>query len=73
MVVNVAVALGLFVLLYLAVIWSPGLILGVFALAFAADSNAVSQVFDRRRRVRAAVAQARTQRGGWTDSAAARP
>lgn len=72
-VVNILFSLGLFVGLFLAVLWMPGLVLGLFALAYAADSNALSQVLDRRRRLVAARRAARAVRGGWTDSAAARP
>ena len=70
---NLLVSLGLFVGLFLAVFWTPGLVLGLFALAYAADSNALSQIVDRRRRLRQMRATARATRGGWTDSAAARP
>ncbi len=72
-VVNILLSLGLFVGLFLAVFWMPGLVLGLFALAFAADSNALSQVVDRRRRLLETRLAARVARGGWTDSAAARP
>ena len=69
---NMLVSLGMFVALFLAVFWTPGLVLGVFALGFAADSNALSQMLDRRRRLREVLALARAARGGWTDSAASR-
>lgn len=72
-VVNILVSLGLFVGLFLAVFWTPGLVLGLFALAFAADSNALSQLLDTRRRLRTVRVGARAARGGWTDSVAARP
>lgn len=67
------VSAGLFAGLMLAVFWTPGLVLGLFALAYAADSNALSQSVDRRRRLRQLRLAARAGRGGWTDSAAARP
>lgn len=70
---NILVSLGLFVGLFLAVFWTPGLILGLFALGYAADSNALSQVVDRGRRLAETRAVARVAGGGWTDSAAARP
>jgi len=72
-VINILVSLGLFVGLFLAVFWTPGLVLGVFALGYAADSNALSQVVDRARRLAETRAIARVASGGWTDSAAARP
>lgn len=70
---NILVSLGLFVGLFLAVFWTPGLVLGLFALGYAADSNALTQVVDRGRRLAETQRIARTARGGWTDSAAARP
>lgn len=72
-VLNMLVSLGMFVALFLAVFWTPGLVLGIFALGFAADSNALSQMLDRRRRLREVHALARAARGGWTDSAVSRP
>ncbi len=72
-VVNILVSLGLFIGLFLAVFWTPGLVLGLFALGYAADSNALSQVVDRGRRLAETRAVARVASGGWTDSAAARP
>lgn len=70
---NLLVSLGLFMALFLAVFWTPGLVLGLFATAYAADSNALSQMVDRRRRLRDVRDAARVVQGGWTDSAAARP
>ena len=70
---NLLLALGMFVALFLAVFWTPGLVLGIFATAYAADSNALSQLIDRRRRLRDVRDAARIVNGGWTDSAAARP
>lgn len=70
---NIVVSLGLFVGLFLAVFWTPGLVLGLFALGYAADSNALAQTLDRRRRLREVHALARTAHGGWIDSAVSRP
>ena len=72
-VLHLLLSLGLFVGLFLAVFWTPALVLGLFALAYAADSNALSQIVDGRRRLRRTAASARAARGGWTDSAATRP
>lgn len=72
-VLHLAVSLVLFVLLFLAVFWTPGLVLGLFASAYAADSNALSQLVDRRRRLRQVQVDARVSLGGWTTSAAVRP
>lgn len=72
-VLNILVSLALFVGLFLAVFWTPGLVLGIFALGYAADSNALSQILDRGRRLREVHALARAARGGWTDSAVSRP
>lgn len=72
-VVNLLLSLALFVGLLLAVFWTPGLALGLFAIAYAADSNALSQIVDRHRRLRDMRIAARSTRGGWTESTAARP
>lgn len=72
-VLNILVSLGLFFGLFLAVFWTPGLVLGLFALGYAADSNALSQMLDRGRRLRDVHALARAAHGGWTDSAVSRP
>lgn len=72
-VLNIAVSLTLFVSLFLAVFWTPGLVLGLFAAAYAADSNALSHLVDRRRRLREVETEARVTRGGWITSVAARP
>jgi hypothetical protein len=69
---NIVVSLGLFTGLFLGVFWTPGLLLGLFATAYAADSNALSQGVDRAKRLRAVALEARTRRGGWLDSAASR-
>lgn len=71
-VVHLVVSLVLFVSLFLAVFWTPGLVLGLFVSAYAADSNALSQLVDRRRRLRQVKVDARVSRGGWSTSAAAR-
>lgn len=70
---NLLLSLGLFVALFLAVFWTPGLVLGLFAAAYAADSNALPQIVDRHRRLRDVRAAARAAHGGWTNSVAARP
>lgn len=72
-VVNILVSLALFVALFLAVFWTPGLVLGLFVAAYAADSNVLSQLVERRRRLREVEVEARATRGGWTHSVAARP
>ena len=73
MVVNIVVSLALFVGLFLAVFWTPGLVLGLFAAAYAADSNALTHLVDRGRRLREVEAEARVSRGGWISSVATRP
>ncbi len=72
-VLNIVVSLTLFTGLFLGIFWTPGLLLGLFATAYAADSNAFSQGADRARRLRSVALGARLQRGGWLDSSATRP
>lgn len=69
---NIVVALTLFTGLFLGVFWTPGLLLSLFAAAYAADANALSYGADRARRLRTVALEARTRRGGWLDSAASR-
>lgn len=71
-VLNILVSLTLFTALFLGIFWTPGLLLGLFAAAYAADANAFSQTVDRARRLRSVGAAARLRRGGWLDSAATR-
>ena len=72
MLARIGVTLTFFVLLVLAVFWSPGVLLGLFAVAYAADSRSFSHALDPRvRRARNLEAAAR-YRGGWIDSPAHR-
>ena len=67
---RIGLTLALFVLLFLAIFWSPGVLLGLFALAYAADSRSFSHSHDpsvRRARVLRAASR---YRGGWLDSPA---
>lgn len=73
MIVNVLASLALFAGCFLAIFWTPGLLLSLFAAAYAADSNALTQNLDRRRRLRAVAFETRLYRGGWVGSAASRP
>ena len=57
-----------FSFLCLVLFWTPGILLALFALVYAADSRAFSQAVDRRRRVELIVASLRRYRGGWLDS-----
>jgi hypothetical protein len=59
---------SLFVVLFLSIFWTPGLLLAFFALAYAADTRAFSPAADRRRRAELLVASLRRYRGGWLDS-----
>ena len=60
----------LFAGLFLALFWTPGLLLGLFAAAVAADTRAFSQVLTRERRLAQVSENARRFRGGWLDSIA---
>ncbi len=53
---------------FLVLFWTPGVLLALFALVYAADSRAFSHAVDRRRRVELIVASLRRYRGGWLDS-----
>jgi O-antigen/teichoic acid export membrane protein len=69
-VVNVLLTLLFFVGVFLAIFWTPGLLLGLFVVAYAADSRTFSQSLDPQvRRARVAEAAVRL-RGGWLDSPA---
>lgn len=73
MIVHVLASLALFVGFFLTIFWMPALLLSLFVIAYAADSTAVTEHLDRRRRMRAAAAGARLRRGGWVGSVAGRP
>jgi hypothetical protein len=62
------VVLLLFSLLFLSIFWTPGVLLSLFALVYAADSRAFSRAPDPRRRVELLVSSLRRYRGGWLDS-----
>jgi hypothetical protein len=66
--VRVVVTLALFASLFLSIFWTPGVLLALFALVYAADARGFSQAVDRRRRVELLVASVRRYRGGWLDS-----
>ena len=66
--IKVAAALALFGALFFALFWTPGLLLGAFAVGFAADSRALSETLDRYVRRSQIVREARSFRGGWIDS-----
>ena len=67
-----AVALVLFVAVFLAVFWTPGVLLGVFVLVAVADSRTLSQAHDFRQRVRRNRHAAAVYRGGRLESLARR-
>jgi hypothetical protein len=60
--------LVLFTSLFLAIFWTPGVLLALFALVYAADSRAFSRAHDPRRQVELLLASLRRYRGGWLDS-----
>jgi hypothetical protein len=60
----------LFAALFVGVFWTPGLLLALFSLAFAADTRTFSQAVERERRQAVITEQARALRGGWIDSLA---
>ena len=67
---GLVVFLSLFAAVFLAIFWTPGLLLGLFVVAYAADSRTFSQSLDPQvRRARVAEAAVRL-RGGWLDSPA---
>jgi hypothetical protein len=67
---GIVVFLTLFAGVFLAVFWTPGLLLGLFVVAYAADARSFSQSHDPEvRRARVAEAAARL-RGGWLHSPA---
>ena len=65
---RVLVVLLLFASLFLSIFWTPGVLLSLFALVYAADSRAFSRATDPRRRVELLVSSLRRYRGGWLDS-----
>ena len=65
-------ALILFAALFLALFWTPAVLLSAFAAGVAASASALSQTFDRGRRRIVIVREARAFRGGWFDSSAQR-
>jgi hypothetical protein len=70
LVLKLLATLALFGGLFLAVFWTPGLLLGLFVAAIAADSRAFSQVLSRERRRAQLSELVRRYRGGWLDSVA---
>lgn len=68
--VRTVAALTCFVALFGAIFWSPGLLLGLFALAFAADAQTLSHALERHRRRARMIHTARVARGGWLRSPA---
>lgn len=69
-VARIAIVLALFVGLFLGMMWTPGLLLSVFAAAYAAHPRAFSQAHAPERRLAQIRASARRYRGGWVDSPA---
>jgi hypothetical protein len=65
---RVLVVLLLFSSLFLSIFWTPGVLLSLFALVYAADSRAFSRAPDARRRVELLGSSLRRYRGGWLDS-----
>lgn len=65
---RVLIALVAFSSFFVSLFWTPGILLALFALVYAADARAFSQAVDRRRRVELIVASLRRYRGGWLDS-----
>lgn len=65
---RIVAVLLLFGALFVSIFWTPGVLLALFALAYAADSRALSQVLERRRRRDLVLASLRRYRGGWLDS-----
>jgi hypothetical protein len=65
---RVLLVLLLFSSLFLSIFWTPGVLLSLFALVYAADSRAFSRAHGPRRRVELLVSSLRRYRGGWLDS-----
>jgi hypothetical protein len=65
---RVLVVLLFFTALFLSIFWTPGVLLALFALVYAADSRAFSRAPDARRQVELLVSSLRRYRGGWLDS-----
>ena len=70
LVLKLLATLALFGGLFLALFWTPGLLLGVFVAAIAADPRAFSQALSRERRRAQLSALVRRYRGGWLESVA---
>jgi hypothetical protein len=70
---RVLVALVSFAFVFLAIFWTPAVLLSLFALVYAADSRAFSRAHDSRRRVELLVSSLRRYRGGWLDSPTTAP
>jgi hypothetical protein len=70
MVVSVVTALALFCGVFLSIFWTPGVLLGAFALAFAADARGLSHASTPLRRHDRMRLSTRRYRGGWLDSVA---
>jgi hypothetical protein len=72
MLARIGVVLSLFLCLFFAVFWSPGVLLGLFAIAYAADSRMFSHALDPRVRHARNLRAAARYRGGRLDSPAHR-
>ena len=66
--IRVAAVLGFLTAFFMALFWTPGVLLAAFAVGFAADSRALSETLDRYLRSTQIADEARAFRGGWADS-----
>ena len=70
LVAHVGTALTLFAAVFLSIFWTPGVLLGLFALAYAADSRTLTTALDPATRHAQNVDAARRYTDGWLDSIA---
>jgi hypothetical protein len=65
---HIVASLALFAGVFLTMFWTPGVLLALFALAYAADSRTLSTALDPATRHAQNVEAARRYAGGWLDS-----
>jgi len=67
---HLGATLALFAGVFLSIFWTPGVLLGLFALAYAADSRTLSTARDPATRRAQNAEAARRYTDGWLDSIA---
>jgi hypothetical protein len=65
---RIVASLALFAGVFLTLFWTPGVLLALFALAYAADSRTLSTALDPATRHAQNSEAARHYSGGWLDS-----